>query len=171
MCQKVNMILQVWRLIVILKKYFLITVHLFLFKQRLPTDASAVDNQQPPIQNYTMLIVLAERLAQILEWLKNVAGYSKSLFHPSFSTPEINSLENLCPCRGSYLYSCGISLYLFLVPLGIIETNWRVLGVTNQHQRQISHRRASSLPTADVLLPHLALANWITSKDNVSVSI
>lgn len=26
-----------------------------------------------------MLIVLAERLAQILEWLKNVAGYSKFL--------------------------------------------------------------------------------------------
>ena len=29
-------------------------------------------------ENYTtMLIVLAERLAQILEWLKTVAGYSK----------------------------------------------------------------------------------------------
>jgi len=153
---------------VILKKYF-VTVYFILFEQRLPTDASAVDNQAP-IQNYTMLIVLAERLAQILEWLKNVAGYSKS-FHPSFSTPEINSLENLCPCRSSYLYSCGISLHYLFFPLGIIETNWRVLGVTNQHQRQISHRRASSLPTADVLLPHLALANWITSKDNVSVSI
>ena len=118
-----------------------------------------------------MLVVLAERLAQIVEWFKSSAGYSK------LNSIKINAFDqqNKNVRHGKDLYNICINANFIFQ--GIVESNWKVLDWShnqlNRNNSLISSKRTCSFPSTEVesitdLFPHLA--NWISSKDKVSVS-